>query len=229
MIDSNIKKICIISAFATIILSHGCKAQSDNYTISPVYVSIGAQTIYSNSLRQNSYLNQTPNTVYGVEAAVGILQYYDSLKAELAIDYKPNTNSSFNTSNTNISFGYTSTALMLNASYDFILNEKFVPYIKGGIGMAWNSAKDYVYKDQSMPSANTYPGATNNNFAWLAGIGMEFRHSQYIAAFLEYKYLNRGKIITQSNVTNSGVTLNAWAKQGDAAENNFMVGIKYYF
>lgn len=74
-------------------------------------------------------------------------------------------------------------AVMANAWYDIDLGSKLVPYIGGGAGWARNKL---------VPTFGAIPPAEHEDFAWQAGVGLNYQFSPHGAIGLGYRYMDSG-------------------------------------
>ena len=150
----------------------------------------------------------------------------------------------YNTSN---SWQMSSNTFMLNATVDLIKDPKIRPYVRAGAGISRNKSYDYTATTQSVPGTNletgettppitnvaTYSGKTTNKFAWQVGGGATFKTTDMFDTQLEYMYINRGRVETQANYSNTtsnlGQTTNAPAIYGTLKEHLITIGLKVKF
>ncbi len=145
------------------------------------------------------------------------------------------------------SWSMKSDTFMLNASVDLIKDPKIRPYVRAGAGISRNQSYNYTATTQSVPGTNldtgatvpsvtnvaTYAGKTTNKFAWQVGGGANFKTTDMFDTQLEYMYINRGRVETQANYTNTtsngGQTTTAPAIYGTLKEHLITVGLKVKF
>lgn len=86
-------------------------------------------------------------------------------------------------------------------------------YGMGGLGMAWN-------KTDSMPDAK---GATKSNFAWTAGVGLDYYVNTCLSFDLGYRYTDLGQARVKVR--------NGYIGQGksDMRSNDVKLSARYYF
>ncbi|MGB5833164.1 MAG: outer membrane beta-barrel protein [Thiohalocapsa sp.] len=69
----------------------------------------------------------------------------------------------------------TGTTLMTNLAYDFALtSSKLRPYLKGGIGAAWNEADADVFSLGRSAGWGIYSSGTDTQVAWSLGAGLAY-------------------------------------------------------
>ena len=86
-------------------------------------------------------------------------------------------------------------------------------YAMGGIGMAWN-------KTDSLPDAK---GATKTNFAWTAGVGIDYMVNECMSLDLGYRYTDLGQARVKARDGYTGKS-----KQ-DVRSNDVKLTARYYF
>jgi opacity protein-like surface antigen len=198
------------------------------------YLSLAIGRVFPKSLNKNSDLYIAPKKGFSFEIGYGGYKLTNNIILGLILNYKPMAKISTNSNNRQTSFGYSSTAALINTTIRFPINEKFTQYIIGGIGVSRNTSSNYTYI-QNNNNITTYQGSSKNNFAWHIGAGFEIASSDKWSNSFEYRYTYRGKAQTMNNGTIellslgiSGITPNE-AIKGRAQETAFIVGIKYHF
>ncbi len=93
------------------------------------------------------------------------------------------------------------------------LNNRLSIYGMGGLGMAWNVTDD-------MPDAK---GASKSNFAWTAGVGLDYMVNSCLSFDLGYRYTDLGEARVKSRDGYTGKT-----KQ-DVRSNDVKLTARYYF
>jgi opacity protein-like surface antigen len=133
---------------------------------------------------------------------VGVAIGYDlsdvvtkGLRVELEGAYRHNhANGSYTFAGTTISSGGTSTtahtanavtwSVMANVWYDFDLTDRLKPYVGGGVGWARNKL---------VPKFTAFPSASNDDFAWQLGAGINYKLSPAASIGLGYRYMDSGE------------------------------------
>ncbi len=123
-----------------------------------------------------------------------------------------------------------SDTLMLNLSVDIMTDSRATPYLRGGVGMAYNQSYTYTIYDTETESNSYYPGETTNNFTWNAGFGVNFKATPIIITELEYMFVNRGEIKTQPYyLDDNGVKYNLSPIHAHLADHVLTFGLKMKF
>lgn len=103
-------------------------------------------------------------------------------------------------------------AVMANAWYDFDLGGKLKPYVGGGIGWARNKL---------VPEVTAIPTVEHEDFAWQAGVGINYQFSPNAAIGLGYRYMDSGE---QGSFTSFfGKTVNV----GDVTHQDVILSVNY--
>ncbi len=118
----------------------------------------------------------------------------------------------------------TSTTLMTNLSYDFILkSSKLRPYLKGGIGAAWNEADADVFGPGRSPGWGLYSSATDTQFAWSLGAGLAYPIDESLSLTAEYQYLDLGSAETGGDINGKRMRFD------DLGSHEMTLGLRYAF
>jgi opacity protein-like surface antigen len=80
--------------------------------------------------------------------------------------------------------------LFANVYYDFHNSSAFTPYIGGGLGMAFISAKA---KGSTAGESESFGSKRNSNFAWNIGAGAAYDITDNIALDLGYRFVGLGE------------------------------------
>ena len=86
-------------------------------------------------------------------------------------------------------------------------------YAMGGLGMAWN-------KTDSISNAS---GRTKTNFAWTAGVGVDYFINDCWSLDLGYRYTDLGTARVKGNNTFDGHT------KRNVKSNDIKLSARYYF
>lgn len=117
-----------------------------------------------------------------------------------------------------------STTLMTNLSYDFILRgSKLRPYVKGGIGAAWNEANADVFGPDRSPGWGIYSSATDTQFAWSLGAGVAYPIDDSLSLTAEYQYVDLGNAETGRDINGQSMRFD------DLGSNEVTLGLRYRF
>ena len=79
----------------------------------------------------------------------------------------------------------------------------FVPYVKGGIGLAYNQIsnaqdKPLVVKGQTPLFTTVYLGDSITSLSWDAGVGADYFFNEKFSIGLGYRFVDAGKLQTQN-------------------------------
>ncbi len=91
------------------------------------------------------------------------------------------------------------------------------PYLMGGIGVSWNSTGDQVFA-AAVSGGGT--GQTRTNFAWNAGVGVQWQAMRNLIVDVAYRYLDAGRF--QNGFTNPGTP---FTTRYDNTSHQIMVGV----
>lgn len=80
---------------------------------------------------------------------------------------------------------------MFNVYADFWVNDRLAPYITGGVGYSVNGAKLELTVDDVKYPAHTY---NKGNFAWNAGVGLQYAISENWSAGAQVNYVFLGTV-----------------------------------
>lgn len=193
------------------------------------YVGLKAGGVIPMDLGGNSALSgQAPNSAYTIGASFG-RKFMNRYAVEVEYMFRQNSNVNNNTGSTaSNTWGAKSNSYMVNVSAD-ILTTLLRPYVKAGVGMSQNQAKNFV--NTSGATTNTYSGKNTNQFTWQIGAGLSAPISQNFDFNLEYMYINRGKIETSAtkNVSTPVSSVPSTANTGYLKDNLVTAGIKAKF
>lgn len=111
---------------------------------------------------------------------------------------------------------------------DLVKQGRFMLYIDGGVGAAQNNTRSYQEMVLSGVSARISPGFganTNMQFAYNAGVGVDFNISHQVMLSLGYSYQSLGALLSgPGQLTWSGSTLNL----GNLSGSSLLVGVTYF-
>jgi len=155
-------------------------------------------------------------------------QLFERLRTDLTVTYRGGFEQT-------VDFGealhakadFQSTAVMLNAHYEFSPSGKIVPYVGGGIGYVYN------HLDQvSITSAQDAPVATINGGGWAnfgaqfgGGIAIPIRDKWFVD--LGYRYFDGGKYESADKIhIASGVTQTFSRHVGDLRAHDFTAALR---
>jgi opacity protein-like surface antigen len=131
--------------------------------------------------------------------------------------------------NYNYNWNFKSNLLLATAKLNLVQYGKLSPYINGGIGAAFNNASGYSETALNNVTPRVSPAFANNSstqFAYQAGIGLDFRASPQAIFSLGYNYQNLGGL-------SSGAGTGAWSNQtlssGSYSSNEVLVSVNYLF
>ena len=83
--------------------------------------------------------------------------------------------------------------LMMNIYYDFeVVEQSFVPYISGGIGLSRMVPEDTKIQNVSGTINLTEGGKTKNNLGWALGLGTAVQMEENLSLDIGYRFLAMG-------------------------------------
>jgi opacity protein-like surface antigen len=117
-----------------------------------------------------------------------------------------------------------STTLMTNLAYDFILkSSKLRPYVKGGIGAAWNQADADVFGPGRSAGWGLYSSATDTQFAWSLGAGLAYPIDESLSVTAQYQYMDLGSTETGGDINGQQMRFD------DLGSQEITLGLRYTF
>lgn len=150
------------------------------------------------------------DNVWGARIAYGLEKPLPSLSSKIRAEVEYGMNESakksgnfdfqygtvVTTAQGNFNYKSTIQTVMLNAYYDYQLNDIFSPYLGAGIGYAHVKIKADVYMPLEMWSTSYSEQAkdTEGNFAWNISLGTGVKVTDSVSADLGYRYTNYGHI-----------------------------------
>lgn len=118
----------------------------------------------------------------------------------------------------------TSTTLMTNLAYDLVLQgSKLRPYLKGGIGAAWNEAEADVLGAGRSDRWAVYPSGTDTQFAWSLGAGLAYPIDERLSLTADYQYIDLGSAETDSDIIGHRMRFD------DLGSHEVTLGLRYTF
>ena len=126
---------------------------------------------------------------------------------------------------------------MLNGIYEFdIGNPKFLPYVKGGVGVARNKATQAlldvnyaapiwdgsVFEGESLVGY-AYPEGEVTEFAWNVSAGLRLKLSQQLSLAFEYGFTDLGEAITGTDENGDALGIS------DLSTQKLTLGLTYDF
>ena len=118
----------------------------------------------------------------------------------------------------------TSTTFMTNLAYDFVLKStKLRPYLKGGIGAAWNEAEADVLGPGRSARWAGYSSGTDTQFAWSLGAGLAYPIDERLSLTAEYQYVDLGSAKTGGDINGHRMDYD------DLGSNEITLGLRYAF
>jgi opacity protein-like surface antigen len=123
---------------------------------------------------------------------------------------------------------------MANVYYDlpFKIAERVTPYIGGGIGRTKNKVNNINWNDPAFPgSSGQVPGGSKNSTAWQLTLGADVRITRNWVIDVGYRYVDLGKLSTNSGAATSGQPFNAnnftTPIEGKLKANEFLFNVRY--
>ncbi len=118
----------------------------------------------------------------------------------------------------------TSTTFTTNLAYDFVLkSSKLRPYLKGGIGVAWNKAEADVLGPGPSAGWGVYSAGTDTRFAWSQGAGLAYPVDERLSLTAEYRYMDLGSAETGGDINGQRMRFD------DLGSHEMTLGLRYAF
>jgi opacity protein-like surface antigen len=194
------------------------------------YVKFGGSLVQPTSLGGNSGLTNAPVT-YALGISYG-RHITDSFSLDLEYSYRgKNIAKLDNPANeTEVKWPMESNTVMLNGIYN-LTKGMVKPYLKVGGGMSVNAAHTYSEPNPDSTTETFYfPGKTTRNFAWKVGAGVSLAATENISTDIEYSFINRGTIKTQSYfIDGFGDRINSNPQMGYLRDHVVTIGLKLQF
>lgn len=184
--------------------------------------SLDFDNIYSVSLGFGRYI--TPNVRIGLD-----------------VDYRHKSASRFNTGSpaavaalTNfgtIPLEFTSTAVMLNAYYDFGPNRRFSPYLGGGVGVAFHNLelKGSSYTNSAGTGTISSGSSTSGNFAAnvMAGVSVNIQQGLFLDVGYKFSYLGDASVNFDYSHASAPANTSSSIGFDDILAHEFKIGLRY--
>lgn len=118
---------------------------------------------------------------------------------------------------------------LVNAYWDIIHVNRFVPYVGAGIGFARNmlSAVE-IHAPNGAPVARI-DNANKTNFAWQLTAGTQIQLTQHLGLDVAYHYIDMGKFESDNNLITSGGVVVPGRDKGHLKANEVVLGLRYCF
>lgn len=116
--------------------------------------------------------------------------------------------------------------LMLNGYYDLGEWRGFVPYVGGGVGIAWHDM-DEVYFTGTPFLVNRIEGKTSKDFAWSLMAGAAYQVSDRAILDFGYRFISLGD--AKSGRIDSAGFVNPAVDVRDMYAHEFKIGLRYHF
>lgn len=196
------------------------------------YLMAKSGAVLPTPLNGNTGLN-TGNNTYTAGLAIG-RQLLDVFSIDLEYMHRANNTTQFYApgymATTPTTWSMKSNTILMNLKLNLMPDHRVSPYIIAGGGLAINKSSNYSLVDAETDTINTYPGKTVKNFAWQTGCGINFKINSMFSSQIEYSYVDRGSIKTQSMVIyDDGTATDATAIKGNFIDNVITFGIKVKF
>ncbi|KVX01183.1 outer membrane protein [Shewanella frigidimarina] len=123
-----------------------------------------------------------------------------------------------------------STTLTIEAFYDFANSTPFTPYIKAGVGVAFNSFSTRL-GGAGVAAFDTFDGAEDGYYdaysddnstelSWNIGVGANFAVSKTVSVYGEYQYASFGDVNTGQDAFTDGFNID------NASAHEVMLGLR---
>jgi opacity protein-like surface antigen len=225
---------CLMSLPLIAVASASSAAGGDKLNFVDVKIGVDQPT----TLNGNSALSgSTANTTYVGGIAVG-RQVMDRLAVDLEYMHKAKNTTKLNDTNTgnNTTWKSRSDTVMLNLAVNLMqMKSAVMPYMKVGAGMSRNKSFDFVYTDSSdSTNSFTMKGKTSNKFAWQVGAGLNVETSPMFDTQVQYMFVNRGQIQTNTSINQTqgdgtATSTGGVAKTGKLQDHVITLGLRFKF
>ena len=181
-------------------------------------------------------------------ASLGFGRYITpNIRLGIDVDYRHNTDSTFNVGIPAAvpeleNFGtlpleLNSTAVMVNAVYDFMPNRRYSPYLGGGIGWAFHqlSLDGNTFTNDATPGGALETGTVSatssgsSSFAanLVTGVSVNVRHGLFLDVGYKFSYL--GSASMDFNFTHDDITgtQSSTMELDDIMTHEFKIGLRY--
>lgn len=119
--------------------------------------------------------------------------------------------------------------ISLNAIYDIKEFYGVMPYLKGGLGYAWNQYSGTLFSDDFIALQGTNNIAflkdSQNGLTWNLGVGGSYPINSLVMFFAEYQYTNLGDVYTGNDSLDA---LGSYGT-GDYSVNEINIGTRISF
>lgn len=162
-------------------------------------------------------------------------KFKDRFAGSLEYAYRSKSDAkTYPSSEDSLAWSVKSHTFMANLSaYLFTEENRANPYVKVGLGLSRNKVGDYVDTNDgdNIHTVLTYPGKDETKFAWQIGAGVSVPFIKMVDTQLEYMFIDRGKISTESKYIpkEDAVYISDSAKTGHIKDHVFTVGFKVKF
>ena len=121
--------------------------------------------------------------------------------------------------------------LSLNAQYNINNSSKFIPYIKMGVGVTRNTVGvGHIINNATNELRVTEASYAHNQFAWNAGLGVDYKLNKNMAIGTSYQYHNLGKVKSFGTMQNVQTNLSTnEPKESNLSLHTVNLGITYFF
>ncbi|MDA8561825.1 hypothetical protein N9L02_01780 [Gammaproteobacteria bacterium] len=97
-------------------------------------------------------------------------------------------------------------------------NNRFHPYILGGIGASFNSASDYIANPGLITFTPQFENKTNISFSYSAGAGVDFDISKYARFGIGYRFAGLGNAKLGKGMINTAQITNSYGQENVNAQ-----------
>jgi opacity protein-like surface antigen len=126
-------------------------------------------------------------------------------------------------------WSYKSSAVMVNLRCDVANLSGFTPYVLVGAGIAQNTTKKQLDRQEHFlrKSTNTSRSNKSTSLVYKIGAGVSYSVSQKIGIDIRYQFINSGKVRLHEAKNNLGALLSA--TRGKLKTNEVLIGLSYKF
>lgn len=140
-------------------------------------------------------------------------QFYTKKRVQLGISYyqpiayKVSGTVSASTFNTPLSYHYSvSVQQVLAESKWLVEQERLLPYLSGGIGVGWATAKHFI---SALPNHFSYDKNTQVHFSYSIGTGIDLKYQDHLRFGMGYRFMSFGSYQTAYGTTKLSTGIDA--------------------
>jgi opacity protein-like surface antigen len=126
--------------------------------------------------------------------------------------------------NNNYKYQLKSDVVLFEQAFELVHWNNITPYVHTGIGVAQNSASKYQEADGSYITNYQFANKSTTGFAYLLGLGVDYKLNRQWKLSLAYDYLNQGSV-SLGNAINPVIT----SPNNHLTNQMISLGVRYEF